>query len=187
MVTHVQFEPIQLSLDALLERYKTPRRRRKMARVYGEALAHVVELARPEALYQEFPLNALPHLTEWSPKTTVAFILAICTLGMPLDDLRNELIMAEDIVTAAVLDEVTLLWLVHITKVLHKRIRAEVQERGLKGGPAYRPGVGKWPIETQKTVFGMLPAGQINVQLSEYLHMIPFKSTSLIIPILDKR
>lgn len=186
MFTHVTFDPISISLDKMLERYKTPRRRRKMERIYREAIAHVAQLAEPSAIYQEFDKATVPNLMQWVPNTTVSFVLAVCSLGIPVDDKRNELIMAEDIATAAVLDEITLVWLVQITNALHKRIRAEVAERGLKGGPAYRPGVGKWPIETQKTIFELLPAGAINVQLTPYLHMLPFKSTSLIIPILDK-
>jgi hypothetical protein len=53
-------------------------------------------------------------------------------------------------------------------------------------GPAYRPGIGRWPLTAQYAIFDLLPAPRIHVSLNDVAVMSPKMSTSLIIPIFDR-
>jgi hypothetical protein len=171
-----------LTVEPFLKRYKNERRRRKMAPHYQAIITEVDKLCDPLTIHQEFALNEVPELAAWAGMDTCAATLAICTLGSRLDEGAKEF-GQDDLLKAVILEEVALAWIVTITRDLHSMIRHKGRERGLIVGPAYRPGVGRWPIETQQTIFTRLPADQIGVTLNEHLLMTPQKSTSLIIPI----
>jgi hypothetical protein len=170
-----------LTAESFLKRYKTERRRKKMAPYYQAIIAEVDKLSDPIAIYQEFPLERLAELATWTRPYTCAITLGLCTLGAELETWSQELVH-DDLLSAVILEEITLAWIVAITREIHSIIRRAGQERGLIVGPAYRPGVGRWPLETQNIVFAHLPANEIGVTLNEYLQMSPRKSTSLIMP-----
>ncbi len=170
-----------LTKDQFLRRYKNEYRREKMAPHYQAILEEAEKMSAPAAIYQEFALNRVSDLAAWSRPDTCAVTLAICTLGLRLESWAQEL-ARDDLVSAVILEEVTLAWIVAITHELHGIIRQEGQERGLISGPGYRPGVGRWPLETQATVFDLLPADEIGVSLNANLVMTPKQSTSMIIP-----
>ena len=156
-----------------------------MVPVYQAMLAEVEDYSAPQALYDEFPLDTLPELSPWLPEDTVAVVLALCTLG-PRVQMRIEELAQSDMLAAVVIDELTLAWVTAITRQMHGSIRNEAHGRGLKAGPAFRPGLGRWPLETQHTVFSRLPAQEIGVALTDDLVMKPRQSTSLIVPLYDR-
>ncbi|MEM7124912.1 MAG: hypothetical protein AAF702_01210 [Chloroflexota bacterium] len=158
------------------------RRREKLALLYQTVLSDTEKLAAPQCMWQRFPLFQVTDLSQWLPETTTEVCLALCTLGSPLDDHMSSL-SSQDMSAAAALNEAALAWIVAITQELHQMVRDDVAEVGLSAGPAYRPGVGKWPLECQKIVFSHLPAHQIDVSLTDTCLMMPGLSTSLIIPI----
>jgi hypothetical protein len=172
----------RISIEPLLKRYASGRRREKMEPVYQAMLEEVENLSVPRAIYNEFPAVELPELLPWLSNDTVALTLAICTLGSDLQKQLNEQTKS-DMLAAVVIDELTLAWITAITRQIHSLVRSEALERGLKAGPAFRPGLGRWPIETQRTVFSRLPTQEIGVVLTDDLVMLPRQSTSLIIPI----
>lgn len=178
-----EIEPV--SITRLLNRYGSGRRRRKMEPIYQSMLKEVNRMGEPAAMYAEFPPALLPELTPWLPPKTNSLFLALCTLGPQLHDYFLELIQ-EDFVAAAVFDEITLTWVTAITRQIHHLIRSDLEGSDLKGGPAFRPGVGRWPLLTQQTVFAHLPSEKIGVTLDENLVMTPKQSTSLIIPLLKR-
>ena len=98
-------------------------------------------------------------------------------------DERVDAISAEDVAAGAVLTEVALAWIVELAKQVRAKAVEGIGDRALKVGPAYRPGVGRWPLETQDVLFAKLDSGQIGVSLDEFKLMRPNKSTSLIIPL----
>jgi hypothetical protein len=174
-----------LSVETFLKRYGDGKRRAKMEPVYQDMLDEARRLSRPQAMHGEFSLAEVTDLTGWLAPDTVSVVLGLCTLGQPIaahiyDFSKN------DMVSAVVLYEITLKVITALTLDVHASIRTRMQARGLKAGPAYRPGLGRWPLETQGTVFACLPAQQIGVTLNEHLIMAPTKSTSMIIPILDR-
>jgi hypothetical protein len=173
-------------MESLLKRYKEPKKRPRWEPVYRTLLAEAERLSRPAALYEEFSLADVPELSPWLPAGTSGVVLAVCTLGPQVEDHLKELANS-DMVSAVILDEIILALVTALTRQIHTSLRSEVQPHGLKAGAAYRPGVGRWPLETQRTVFAHLPAHNIGVTLDEYLWMAPSKSTSLIIPLLNRK
>jgi hypothetical protein len=149
-------------------------------------LTEVAQLAAPQAIYDEFSLNELPGLAALFPPEASSVVLAVCTLGIAVDERSRELGEA-DIMLAAIFEEITLAAMLSLTRAVHSQIRDEMQARGLKAGPAYRPGIGRWPLTAQESIFTHLPAQRIQVSLNEVAVMTPKMSTSLIIPILARR
>lgn len=175
----------RLPLESLLRRYKEPRKRQRWEPFYRTLLAEAEKLSVPAALYDEFSLAKVPELLPWLPAQTSGVVLAVCTLGPQIEAYLKELVNT-DMVSAVILDEIILAMVTALTRQIHASLRNEVQLRGLKAGAAYRPGVGRWPLETQRTIFARLPAHKIGVTLDEYLWMTPSKSTSLIIPLINR-
>lgn len=170
------------SLDGLLKRYPEGRRRQRMEPFYRNMVAETMGLLLPSSIYDELTLHSAPHLAAWAAPSTVAFYVAICTLGAELDVKMHQLVES-DMAAAAILNEVALAVMVAFTRDLHEHIRQQTAQRNQKAGAAYRPGLGRWPLELQRTIFATLPADQIGVQLTPELLMLPAFSTSLIIPV----
>ena len=175
----------RLPVESLLRRYKVEKRRKKWEPFYQTLLAEADRLCTPAYIYDVFSVAELPELVKWLPKDTTAVALALCTLGDQIE-VRIREVMQHDLVSAVILDEIALALITAFTRQIHASIGDQARANGLKAGPAYRPGVGRWPLETQKTVFARLPAMKIGVTLNEQLWMTPAKSTSLIIPLLDR-
>jgi hypothetical protein len=158
-----------------------------MTRMYEVMLAEAEALAEPMTIHGEFSLAQTAALTPWLQKETTAVVLAVCTFGSATNE-RIHVLMEDDMALAAILDEIMLAAMVKLTRQLHGDIRETMQQtHGLKAGPAYRPGVGRWPMAAQRTVFAHLPTHEIGVTLNDYLVMMPVHSTSLVIPVLDKQ
>lgn len=172
----------KLNPDHLLRRYKQDRRRRRMLPHYEAALADLPDLLSPQAVLETFEKGAVDDFAPWLPDQTIEVVIAICTLGHPIDRHVRE-VTTRDMAAAAILEEILLAAVVGFTNLIHREIRADFKIQGLKAGPPYRPGVGQWPIEVQKAVFTRLPADKIGVTLTDELYMVPLQSTSLIIPI----
>lgn len=185
MVKIHEVRPPQLSLESFLKRYKNGRRREKLDPIYRAMLVEAERLSIPTAIYDEFSLAQVPELSEWLPPDTARVVLALCTLGSSLESRVNEL-SRNNLLSAVILDEIALAYVTAITRQIHDSIRSQAQTDGMKAGPAYRPGLGRWPLETQNTIFTCLPADMIGITLNDHLLMTPTKSTSLIIPILDR-
>ena len=155
-----------------------------MTPFYTTLLNIAEQLSEPVALHDEFVVADMVEITEWLRDHTQSVVLALCSLGADIDSHLQQL-SQDDIVSATILNEIALAWIVAITKEIHGEIRHAAQARGLKAGPAYRPGVGRWPLEIQQIVFSHLPTDRIGVTLSEEFVMMPALSTSLIIPIMN--
>ena len=182
------FTPVvpEIDIEDMLRRYKTPRRRKKMARVYEQNIAVVAEWAEPKAMVSEFAREEVAGLEAWLRPETVSVCLGLVTLGARLDEVIGAR-SAEDVVAGAILTEVSLAWIVALAKQVRAKAGEQIGDRSLKVGPAYRPGVGRWPLEVQDVLFDKLDTAEIGVSLDEYKIMSPDKSTSLIIPLKVKK
>lgn len=176
----------ELELEPFLVRYGDGRRRRNMEPLYREMLELAHKVAEAREVHAEFGLSDLPELAEWLTSRAVGVVLVVCTLGPAIDVLEQRL-FPEDPHKAVVLNEIGSEQVTRLTRAVHQMIRTEVAPRDLKAGPAYRPGVGQWPLELQTVVFDRLPAHEVGVTLDEYLTMTPLKSNSLIVPLLTKK
>ena len=176
----------ETAVSSLLKRYPTERRRSRLRPHYQAMLEEMHDLAAPRAISQAFSLDEVSDFQAWFTDETVSAVLALCTLGTAVDT-RYAQLSSDDLMLAAIFDEIALAWVVAATREVHGKIRQEVAATGLKAGPAYRPGIGRWPLTTQFTIFKLLPTHLIQVSLSEQAVMTPKMSTSLIIPIMQKR
>lgn len=171
-----------ISLEKFEKRYKSARRRKKMMPLYDNMLTAVSAQAQPQALFERFAFHELDALHPWAADQTDGFVLGLVTLGEAIDQQAAE-IAADDLVAASIMEEITLAMIVGLANDMRSRVQEQLGE-ALKVGPAYRPGIGRWPIELQSLMFKKLPAAEIGVALNEFMVMIPGRSTSLIIPLL---
>lgn len=174
-----------ITVDWLLRRYKTEKSRTKLRPYYEELLADAERLVQPAVLCQEFALKEVAPLETWLPAGTHSVVLGVCTLGHALDGYIAQK-SEEDMTSAVILNEIALAQINALLRSMHAVIREAGRSRELKAGPAFRPGVGRWPLETQNVIFERLSAEEIGVLIDDSYWMTPVKSTSVIIPLLEK-
>jgi hypothetical protein len=107
--------------------------------------------------------------------------LAVCTIGPALEARVSELFAAGDPVQALALDGAGVAALGGISRLVCERVCADAAARGLRMGMRASAGQEGWPLEQQRVIFGLLPADQIGVRLTESCLMLPRKSVSLAI------
>ncbi len=156
-----------------------------MAALYQEMLPEAERLATPLAIRAEFQLADVAELIRWLPEHASSVELALCTLG-PAIESREKDLFPDEPHKAAVLDEISTALITALARKVHTAIKEQARLRGLKAGPPFRPGLGRWPLETQRVLFACLPAEKIGVVLDQHLMMRPIKSTSLVVPILNR-
>lgn len=172
-----------IDLESLIKKYRRERSRKKMLPLYDEMIKSVAQRADPRLVFDLFGEEMVKQLGGNVAGETVQVVFGVCTLGAPLDTYYDQLATSDEMVRAAILDEIGVSWIVNLTRRFHQSVRSQLAERGLKAGPPYRPGVGHMPIELQRLVFDNLPTEQIGVALSDVLVMTPIRSTSLVIPV----
>jgi len=107
--------------------------------------------------------------------------LAVCTIGPALEEQVSALFSAGDPVRALALDGAGVAALGEVSGTVVSRIRDEAAARGLGTGMRASPGQEGWPIEQQRVFFGLMPAEEIGVRLTESCLMLPCKSVSFVI------
>lgn len=107
--------------------------------------------------------------------------IAVCTIGEELEK-RVEELMSGNPLRAVTLDGAGIAGLRKVSQAVEDIISAEACELDLDLGMRAQPGQEGWPIEQQREVFSVLPAGQIGVRLTESCLMLPRKSVSFVIP-----
>ena len=168
--------------------------RRDIAAVAQDVLEEAQELLAPVAMYTIVPVRDFHHQTveldggvafegplvarALAGATQVA--LAVHTIGPALEQRVDELFRAEP-VRAMALDGAGIAGLGEISKRVVARIRAEASARGLGSGMRACPGQEGWSIWQQRVLFGLLPAEQIGVRLSDSCLMLPRKSGSFVV------
>jgi hypothetical protein len=173
-------------LETFLEKYPAGRRRRQMERLYRELLEEAHRHGDPQFVLEERSLATAAALQRWLPPHAQAVVLGVCTLGDPLHQRLSNL-GTEDVLAQYVLNEIAVEWLRLIVNELQRTLRQRYTGEGLKIGPSYRPGVGRWPLETQTVIFSLVDTGSIGVTLDSHLIMTPALSNSLIFPVLRRK
>lgn len=157
-----------------------------------EALDEIQALLAPVALYDTVPVREFRHHTVILEDGTsfagelVARALAgateiapaVCTIGSALDTRVGALFAAGKPLRALALDGAGVAALGQISQAVGERICAEAASRGLRAGMRASPGQEGWPLEQQSVLFGLLPAQEIGVRLTESCLMLPRKSVS---------
>jgi hypothetical protein len=107
--------------------------------------------------------------------------LAVCTIGPALEERVTALFAAGDPVRAMALDGAGVAALGEVSQMVVARIRHDGSSRGLGTGMRASPGQEGWPIEQQRVLFGLVPAEEIGVRLTDGCLMLPCKSVSLVV------
>jgi hypothetical protein len=168
-----------ISLDPLLRKYGG--RRGRMEPVYAAMLKEAGRLVHPIVVRQGFTAAEVPEIAGQVPHAE-QIVLGLCSLGHQLEHHVAQ-IFPDEPAQAVILDEIGNAWVAGLARQLHAKIRAAAAAEGLTAGPGFRPGIGRWPVELQPTVFHLLKAGQHGIQLTDGLMMDPRKSVSMIVPV----
>ena len=170
------------------------RARADIVAVAQEVLGEAQELLAPAALYTILPVHDFQHqqvaleggavfmgpLVARALAGATEVALAVCTIGPALEE-RVDALFAADPLQALALDGAGVGALGEVSRMVVARIRDEATARGLGAGMRASPGQEGWPIWQQRVLFGLVPAGQIGVRLTESCLMLPRKSASFVV------
>ena len=163
-----------VSVDVPLRKYG--RRRPALVAVCHKMYAEALKLAAPVSAFKAFPSDDLRLVSTRLPGARLV-ALGLCTIGPALEDMARSL-FEEDPAAAVILDELGNKFVGELARRAHLALRRLASEQGLRAGPAFRPGIGHWPVEFQPLILERLSAPDLGISLSDGLMMIPQKSIS---------
>lgn len=170
----------------------------------SEVVQEAERLARPRAVFALFGKTDLPPESflgslfdaethertgeRKSPRKPIFEVaLSICTIGNPLEDAVAEHSGSGEMTRALILDAAGSVLAEAACDYANGKICAIAAERSLYTAPRISPGYGKWRIEEQEMIFGLLPASSIGVSLTKSFMMVPRKSVSFAVTLLAER
>jgi len=171
------------------------RARPDVIRVAREVLDEARALLAPTALYVTLPVRGFQHqrvvldngvafegaLVARALAGATELALAVCTIGPALEERMDALFAAGDPVRALALDGAGTAAVGEISRMVSARICDAASARGLNVGMRASPGQEGWPLEQQRVLFGLVPAEEVGVRLTQSCLMLPRKSVSLVI------
>ncbi|MFQ6100220.1 MAG: vitamin B12 dependent-methionine synthase activation domain-containing protein [Anaerolineae bacterium] len=157
-----------------------------------EVLDEAQSLLAPVALYTILPVRDFQHqrvtldggavfegtLVARALAGATEVALAVCTIGPALDERVSALLAAGEPVQAFALHGAGIGAVGEVARMVGERICDEASAHGLRTGMRASPGQEGWPLEQQRVLFGLLPAEEIGVRLTESCLMLPRKSVS---------
>lgn len=163
-----------------------------------DAAAQMLEVIKPQALYEEFDLTV-----EYDEAAATGFVsfadvkIQSCDLARNLRNCSQVIIFAstlgpqcdqlirrtqvKDPVMAAVLQASGAMYIEKCVDLLNEKIKAEAATRGKTCRPRFSPGYGDLSLEVQKDFFRLLPCQKIGLSLMDTLIMSPEKSVTAFI------
>jgi hypothetical protein len=160
------------------------------------AIAEAATLAEPAAVTRALSIKAigrgvvefdgglsvsgrmLPHLMEGAEGA----VFLVATAGDAVGSRVSELFAGDRPVEAIVLDAAGSAIAMNVQSKAVTEIADERKGAGFLVGPCLVPGNEYWDLEGQRTIFDVLPAGEIGVRLLDSLQMDPQKSQSAMVP-----
>ena len=170
------------------------RARPELVATAQEVLEEAQSLLAPAALYTALPVRDFRHqqvtldggaafegpLVARALAGATEVALAVCTIGPVLDE-QVAALFAKNPVRALALDGAGIGAVGVVALMVGERVREEAERRGLRIGMRAEPGQEGWPIWQQRVLFGLLPAEEIGVRLTESCLMLPRKSISFVV------
>ncbi|MDY6875537.1 MAG: vitamin B12 dependent-methionine synthase activation domain-containing protein [Chloroflexota bacterium] len=171
------------------------RARSGVVAVAQEVVAEAQALLAPAALYTTLPVRDFRHqrvvleggvvflgsLVSRALAGATEVDIVVCTIGPALEEYVDTLIATGDVVRAMAFDGAGVAALGEVSRMVVARIRDQAPVRGLGTGMRASPGQEGWLLEQQRVLFGLLPAEEIGVRLTESCLMLPRKSVSFVI------
>lgn len=167
----------------------------------AEEVSNGIELYReigdPRAMYVRVPIEAverrrvairgglsldgafLAHCFEGAEEA--AFI--VVTIGDELERRVADHFASGDSLEGIVLDAVGSAGIMDVFSQVANQVFDDVTSDGFQTGMCLRPGQSYWDITGQRTVFQLVDADSIGVELMESCFMVPQKSQSAVVPI----
>jgi hypothetical protein len=151
-------------------------------------------LAKPRAIYREFPVAqmdenslTLENGTTFSIGQKISSLwegsralgIALYTIGPELEERVSTLMEAGDGMQALNLDIAGTIALGVVGYQVQHMACEKLSTKGVEAGTWLNPGYIGWPLTDQRLIFGMLPAGSIGVTLNDSCMMIPRKSVTI--------
>jgi hypothetical protein len=104
--------------------------------------------------------------------------ICLCTIGPQLEDEIKRLMEKNEMTRALILDALGSEAAEEVAIQSDRRIAEKARKMNLWPSKRYSPGYGKWDVKEQRFIFGLLPAADIGVRLTDSFMMIPRKSIS---------
>ena len=160
----------------------------------SSSAAETERLARPRAIYREFPLAQLGQdsLTlqngiQFSIGRRISGLwegsralgIALYTLGPQLEECVSVLMQEGHQMEALSLDIAGTIALGMVGLQVQQMACRRLGEQGEEAGPWLNPGYLDWPLTDQRLIFNILPAESIDVKLNNSCMMIPRKSVTI--------
>jgi len=160
----------------------------------SSSAAEAEGLARPRAIYREFPIarmdkNSLTlqngiqfsigrKISElWEGSRALG--MSLYTLGRQLEERVSSLTQEGKQMEAVSLDIAGTIALGLVGLQVQQMACRRLGEQGEEAGPWLNPGYLDWPLTDQRLIFGMLPTESIGVRLNDSCMMIPRKSVTI--------
>ena len=143
-----------------------------------------LSLIEPKSVYVLCHCNEVEYHVVFRKASHLAF--AVCTIGPSLEEESLRCSEAGSSLQALVLDAIGTVAVESIADETSEMIRTRAAGLGLKGGVRFSPGYGKWPLEGQRFLFGIVDGGAVGVRLNPSCIMEPRKSVSFAMRIGDR-
>jgi hypothetical protein len=168
--------------------------RQSIIDMVSSVAAEAEGLAKPRAIYREFPVARLDTeivTLENGIKFNIggkisslwegskALGIALYTIGPELEDRVSALMEGGDGMQALNLDIAGTIALGVVGYQVQHMACERLSAQGVEAGPWLNPGYIGWPLTDQRLIFSMLPAGSIGVELNDSCMMIPKKSVTI--------
>ena len=179
---------IELKTEEIIKLLKSPNSIREPPIELVEEIEllkkEALPLIHPKAIYDKFPSIQLKprHLFEMAEET----FLAICTISEDLENKVSELSQNGNLSQAVIFDAIASHAAEETAEVVNRIILEKEKEsfHEKEHTARFSPGYCRWTVEEgQKIIFHLLPAGIIDVKLTNSFMMKPRKSISFAINI----
>jgi hypothetical protein len=149
----------------------------------AESLRTAEGLVSPRGIYLITAGSALPGSRMFENLDRVGF--CVCTIGPDLEGEVTRRSGSDDLLGAVVLDSVGSVAAEAVADAMDGKIQAVAARDGLRTSCRASPGYGDWDIREQASIFRLLPAERIGVNLTESMMMVPRKSVSFAVHIAE--
>lgn len=157
-----------------------PRVARRLEELWDEAAA----LVSPRGAYRLVEGGDAEAVA--IPRPTPRLALAVCTIGRRLEDESRRRGEAGAFLDSLILDAFGSAAAEAAADALNRRICAEARGAGHHPAARVSPGYGRWRLEAQKALLGLLPAADVGVELTPTLMLVPHKSVSFAVRFEEK-
>ncbi|MDA8218549.1 MAG: hypothetical protein M0Z94_13120 [Dehalococcoidales bacterium] len=155
-------------------------------------------LLAPRVIYRRLPVERIANGTVamaggyrfQSAKLSGLFagaeslVVMVGTIGEALEEESTRLFAANEYMDGLILDAIGSVAVEEVCQHVRSLVCREIGDReGQRVGPSLGPGYQYWDLHDQRVVFGLLPAAEVGVTLTESCLMIPRKSVSAVVPL----